>query len=289
MKRLAMAGLICLRLAAQDAVVFRSDTTLVRVDVQVLDAGNRAIAGLDVEAFVLREQGQVRAIKNFVREDLPIDLLFLIDVSGSMRPHVERMAEAARRALPSLRREDRVAVMVFDRQSRLRMPFRPGPGEAQREFENLLRSETFNGGTDITRALFDGAQFMKRQARIEARRAIVLLTDDETEFEADEDRVVRALQGAETVMSVLLVPNGIRRIGHDRRPRHGCDSEPLRFRRNHAYGARCRQRHAHDLSSRGIGRAGQKSAGKPSAFRFGTCPRPDGLLQNPPHSTRPLQ
>ncbi len=213
MKRVLLAGLACWGVAAQDEVVFRSDTTLVRVDVQVLDRDNRAIPGLDKEAFVLREQGQGRAIKNFVREEMPIDLLFLIDVSGSMRPHVERMAEAARRALPSLRGEDRVAMMVFDRQSRLRMPFRAGPGEAQREFEHLLRSETFNGGTDITRALFDGAQFMKRQARKEARRAIVLLTDDETEFEADEERVVRALQGADTVMSVLLVPNVIRRVG----------------------------------------------------------------------------
>ena len=211
MKRAVLAGLICLGLSAQEEVVFRSDTALVRVDVQVLDGNNRAIQGLEAEAFVLREQGRVRAIKNFVREDMPIDLLFLIDVSGSMRPHVERMAEAARRSLPSLRKEDRVAVMVFDRQSRLRMPFRPGPHEAQREFDNLLRSETFNGGTDITRALFDGAQFMKKQGRKDARRAIVLLTDDETEFEADEDRVVRALQGADTVMSVLLVPNVIRR------------------------------------------------------------------------------
>lgn len=198
---LASAGLL-----AQDEVVFRSDTTLVRVDVQVLDRDNRAVEGLEAEAFTLREQGQVRAIKNFVREDVPIDLLFLIDVSGSMRPHVERMAEAAERSLPSLRKEDRVAVMVFDRMSRLRMPFRAGHNEAQREFQNLLRSESFNGGTDITRALLDGAQFMKKQARKEARRAIVLLTDDQTEFAADEARVVRALQGAETVMSVLLVP-----------------------------------------------------------------------------------
>ena len=37
------------------------------------------------------------------------------------------------------------------------------------------------------------------------------MTDDETEFEADEERVVRALQGADTVMSVLLVPNVMRR------------------------------------------------------------------------------
>jgi hypothetical protein len=193
-----------------DDVVFRSDTALVRLDVQVLDRDSRAISGLDREAFVLREQGHVRAIKNFVREEMPIDLLFLIDVSGSMRTHVERMAAAAHESLPALRKDDRVAVMVFDRQSRLRMPLRQGSGEALKEFDHLLRSESFNGGTDITRAMLDGAQFMKRQGRKEARRAIVLLTDDETEFDADEERVVQALNNADTVMSVLLVPNAVR-------------------------------------------------------------------------------
>jgi len=206
-----LVALGCAGLCAQEEVVFRSDTTLVRVDVQVLDADNRAISRLEREAFHLKEQGQQRAIKNFVREEMPIDLLFLIDVSGSMRPHVERMAAAARQSLPSLRQEDRVAMMVFDRQSRLRMPFRPGAAEAQREFENLLRTEHFNGGTDITSALFDAAQFIKKQGRKEARRSIVLLTDDQTEFEADEERVVRALTNADTVMSVLLVPNAVRR------------------------------------------------------------------------------
>jgi VWFA-related protein len=207
--------------AQDDEVVFRSDTTLVRVDVQVLDRDNRPVTGLEREAFLFREQGQQRAIKNFVREEMPIDLLFLIDVSGSMRPHVERMAEAAHRSLPSLRSEDRVAVMVFDRSSRVRMPFRGGPNEAQREFDNLLRMESFNGGTDITRALFDAAQYMKRQGRKEARRAIVLLTDDQTEFEADESRVVVALNGADTVMSVLLVPNAMRRGGGGGYPQGG--------------------------------------------------------------------
>lgn len=216
MKRIWLAALGCGILMAQDEVVFRSDTTLVRVDVQVLDRDNRAVSGLEREAFVLREQGQQRAIKNFGREELPIDLLFLIDVSGSMRTHVERMAAAARDALPAMHKDDRVAVMVFDRQSRLRMPLRNGSSEALREFDHLLRSETFNGGTDITRALLDGAQFMKRQGRKDARRAIVLLTDDQTEFDADEERVVRALNNADTVMSVLLVPNAIRSGGYPR-------------------------------------------------------------------------
>jgi hypothetical protein len=61
--------------------------------------------------------------------------------------------------------------------------------------------------------MFDAAQFMKKQARKEARRAIVLLTDDATEFEADEIGVERALHGADTVMSVLLVPNMTSRMG----------------------------------------------------------------------------
>jgi len=54
MKRAVLAGLICLGLSAQEEVVFRSDTALVRVDVQVLDGNNRAIQGLEAEAFVLR-------------------------------------------------------------------------------------------------------------------------------------------------------------------------------------------------------------------------------------------
>ena len=45
--------------AKDEDVVFRSDTTLVRVDVQVLDQDNRAVTRLEKEAFILREQGQV--------------------------------------------------------------------------------------------------------------------------------------------------------------------------------------------------------------------------------------
>ena len=47
-----------------EPVVFRSDVSLVRVDVQVLD-GSRAVTGLRAEDFVLRENGREREIRNF--------------------------------------------------------------------------------------------------------------------------------------------------------------------------------------------------------------------------------
>ncbi len=206
--------------AEQEPVVFRSDVALVRVDAQVVDRDNRAITGLRAEDFLLYEQGEQRQIRNFASEDMPVDILLLLDVSGSMRPHVERVASAAQRALEVLGPEDRVAMMVFDRSTRVRMRFRGSRSDVVREFETLLRQEDFNGGTDITRALYDAAAYVGREGRREARRAIVILTDDQTERERDEAGVERALARADAVLSALLAPDAGRHMPR-RVPRQG--------------------------------------------------------------------
>ena len=196
-------------LADDTDVVFRSDVSLVRVDVQVLDRDNRAITGLRAEDFLLREEGRPQSIRNFASEDMPLDVLFLFDVSASMRPHVERIANAAHEAFSVLRDNDRVGIMVFDRVMRLRMPFRSSRQEVERELERMLRDESFHGGTDITRALIAAASYVELHGRREARRAIVILTDDQTEFERDEAGVSRALERADAVLSALIAPDAM--------------------------------------------------------------------------------
>src|SRR5438105_13572574 len=109
-------------LPADDEVVFRSDVSLVRVDAQVVDSGNRAITGLRLEDFVLREEGRTQPIRNFATESVPVDVLFLLDVSASMRPHVQRIADASGQAMNVLGKDDRMAIMVFDRSTRVRLP-----------------------------------------------------------------------------------------------------------------------------------------------------------------------
>ena len=89
-------------LAGDDDLVFRSDVSLVRVDAQVVDASNRAIIHLHAGDFVLRENGREVPIRNFASENMPVDVLFLLDVSGSMRPHVQRIADASGQALTEL-------------------------------------------------------------------------------------------------------------------------------------------------------------------------------------------
>lgn len=190
-----------------DDLVFKSDVSLVRVDAQVLDDGNRAVTHLRAEDFVLREEGRVVPIKNFASEDMPVDVLFLLDVSASMRPHVQRIADASGRALTVLGKDDRMGIMVFDRSTRVRLPLSNSRQDVQREFDRLLRQERFNGGTDITLAMLDAADYMRQHGRRDARRAIVILTDDETEFDRDDRGVSRALDRADTVMCALIAPD----------------------------------------------------------------------------------
>lgn len=205
-----VSGLSAYQETPQDApVVFKSDVSLVRVDVQVVSSTNQIVSGLRREDFEVREQGQVREILNFGRENLPLDLVLLLDVSGSMRPHVERIAQASHEALRVLGNEDRVAILVFDRSTRTSMPFKSNHDEIVRGFEQLLDREHFNGGTDITRAMYDATRYLQRNARSGARRAIVILTDDRTEFNSDEFGVGRALEDSNIVMSALIAPDAI--------------------------------------------------------------------------------
>lgn len=204
-------ALATLSAQTEETPVFRSDVALVRIDVQVLDRNARPVANLQREDFVLRDEGKVQAIRNFASEKMPIDILFLLDVSGSMRSHVERIARASQQALDVLGQDDRIGIMVFDRQTRIRLPFKAVGDGIYREFDGVLERERFNGGTDVTRGMLDAADYMRRYGRKDARHAVIILTDDQTEFDRDDERVEQALLRADAVMSALLAPDAMGR------------------------------------------------------------------------------
>jgi VWFA-related protein len=202
---LTLATFVCR--ADDEPVVFRSDVALARVDAQVVDGHNRTITGLRATDFVLRENGKVVPIRNFASENMPIDILLLLDVSASMRPHVERISNAAHDALRVLSDKDRMAIMVFDTYTRTRMGFRSSHDEINSGLSDVLRQERFNGGTRITRAMISAAEYVQREARPEARRAIVILTDDGSQDARDDAGVGRALARADAVLSFLRAPD----------------------------------------------------------------------------------
>jgi VWFA-related protein len=196
--------------AQEDPTVFRSDVRLVRVDAQVVDASNKTIPDLRAGDFRLVENGRPRQIKNFLAEDMPVDVLLLLDVSGSMRPNLEILERASSEALRVLAPGDRVAIMTFNRGTRIRLAFRENKQEVQAALSALLFNERFNGGTDIYRGMMDAVEYVEKNARADARRAIIIVTDDQTELHRDDAAVIASLAEADTVLSALLAPNAMR-------------------------------------------------------------------------------
>jgi VWFA-related protein len=207
-------------------VTFRSDVSLGRVDAQVVDGGNHPVRGLGVQDFILRVDGKPQDIRNFQSETVPVDVVVLLDVSRSMEPHIRRVATASHQALRALGDQDRIAAMVFDRFTRLRLPFRPNRPDADRELESVLARETFEGGTDITRGLLDTASYVEQNGRRDARRAIVIVTDDQTERNRNEAAVLHALTRADSVLSALIAPDALHTGTAYRRPSSLDDDGP---------------------------------------------------------------
>ena len=190
-------------------ITFRSDVSLGRVDAQVVDAENHPIHGLRVQDFILKIDGKRQDIREFQSERMPVDVVLLLDVSRSMQPHIRRVAATSHQALRTLGDQDRVAILVFDRFTREHMPFNSDREDSERELESVLNRESFQGGTDITRGMLDTAYYMAQNGRRNGRRAIVIVTDDQTERSRNEGAVLRALTRADSVLSALIAPDAL--------------------------------------------------------------------------------
>jgi VWFA-related protein len=204
---LSFLAVACGIAAADDETtpVFRSDVSMGRIDALVMDRSQHPIRGLQKDDFLLRQDGKPIPIRDLAHEDLPVDVLLLLDVSGSMRVHVQKVANAAHEALAVLGDQDRVGIMVFDTRTRLRLPFRQDLNEVERKLDDVVETERFNGGTNINRSLLDAAEYVEREGRRQTRHAIVIVTDDEAP-PCDQARVSAALDRADAVLMVLLAP-----------------------------------------------------------------------------------
>ena len=191
-----------------EEAVFRSDIAMGRIDAQVLDTDLRAIPNLSQDDFLLWHQGESIPIRKFSYQDMAVDVVLLLDVSGSMRPQVERVASASNRALHVLSNKDRVAIMTFTTHTRTHLKFSEQRDEIDSKLHQTVRDASFNGGTDINRALLDAAAYIEKDGRHEARHAIVIVTDDLAR-PIDRKRVEEALSEADAVVMALVTPEAL--------------------------------------------------------------------------------
>lgn len=193
----------------QETPTFKTGASLVRVDVQVTD-GRRAVTGLKQEDFVLREEGVERTIQAFGREAEPLEVVLLLDVSGSMGKMLRGMAAAGRQALQQLSAGDRVAVFLFARRSRMTVELTDDLVLAERALQEAPLERDLGAGTVLNDALLAVAGYLRGQPSFAGRRAVIVLTDNGgVHFRSPDEAVVKSLSDVNVVVNAI-VPGGTR-------------------------------------------------------------------------------
>jgi len=189
---------------AQETPTFRSDVSLVRLDAEVTD-GIRTLNGFRKEDFVVKDNGQPRQVLYFSQDEVPLDLILLFDISGSMRPNVQRVAVSASAALAELRPRDRVAIMTFHRTSRIVAPFTEDLAAVERTIDEKIVGGKFRGGTHLLAGVDDAAKYFLEQPRNERRRAVLILTDNYGQRSRKGSTVIHRLWEADASLSGLII------------------------------------------------------------------------------------
>jgi len=207
MRRLLLPILAALSLTAQTQTpTFRAGAALVRVDVQVV-SGKAPVTGLTQGDFIIREEGDVKAIETFGHEAEPVQLVILLDVSGSMGRVLREMAAVAQRALGALQPGDQVAVAVFARHARVTLELTGETRLAVRALQEAPLERDLGAGTSINEAVLDITRYLHDQPYFAGRRSIVILTDNGGMHYQSPDRdVLRALSENDTVLNAIVTP-----------------------------------------------------------------------------------
>jgi Ca-activated chloride channel family protein len=163
------------QLHAQDAdpAAIRVTSNLVMLDATVKTKTGEIMSDLKQEDFEVREDGVAQKIDLFSRDDLPLNVALVLDVSASIRPFLGPLRDAATIALATLKPDDRVALFTFAKNVELRVPFTTDKGSVAAAISSL----SVEGDTNINDAIFDAAKNFLATAPA-GRRVIILISDD---------------------------------------------------------------------------------------------------------------
>ena len=150
---------------------FRVDSTLVIVPVTVTDTTGRFVQGLQRSNFAVADEKISQEIVSFSRENAPVSIGIVFDVSGSMQQKIATARTAVREFLRTVEQADDMFLVTFSDRAILATDF---SSDDSAIMETLLKTRP-KGGT----ALFDAVALAIRHMRVARNeRKVLLLVSD---------------------------------------------------------------------------------------------------------------
>ena len=151
--------------------VIRTETSLVQLNIGVVDKQGRAVTSLTKNDFVIYENGVKQSIQLFEPVDAPFSLVLMLDMSGSTINFRQQLKLASQRFLDALAPDDRVAVIQFNKEVKSLTGF-----TVDRQ-KTAYAIEIANGAGETH--FYNALKFALKELEKEGKRrkAIVVLTD----------------------------------------------------------------------------------------------------------------
>jgi Ca-activated chloride channel family protein len=149
------------------------DVNLVLLDATVKTKAGQILLDLKQDSFELHEDGVPQKIEIFSRDELPLNVALVLDLSDSIGPFLGPLRQAATTALAALKPEDQVALFTFATEAELKVPFTTDKTEIAQQ----ISAFHVGGATNINDGIFVAAKYLLNTPP-RGRRVIILISDD---------------------------------------------------------------------------------------------------------------
>ncbi len=189
---LSLLILSFLTVAAQDDEIIKIDSSIVRLNVGVVDQKGRPMTSLSRENFTVYEDGVKQNIISFEPTVAPFSVVMILDMSGSTLGFRETIRQSAFRFVDALAPEDRVAVIEFYDKVNLRNDFTTD----RKKIADSIVAANGRGKTQLYKALDVALEKLAGEGK--RRKAVIVLTDGVDTSTRDNDRsFLEKYKGAE--------------------------------------------------------------------------------------------
>ena len=183
--------------------VDKVNVEVVQVTVTVTDDSGHFVGGIPRSSFKILEDGKPQTITYFASEDVPLELIVAVDISGSMGPSMPKLKRAVKEFLGAVPSNDAVTLLGFNDNVFALTRKTTDPAERIRAVDRLAPW----GATALYDVILRGIDMLGRQT---GRKALVVFTDgeDQGSHVAIED-VERRLQASDVTLYMIAQGRGI--------------------------------------------------------------------------------
>ena len=184
---------------AQDEDTIRTETSLVQLNVGVVDRQGRTVKSLSRNDFAVYEDGVRQTIQSFEPTEAPFSLVMLLDMSGSTSTFRPQLQFAARRFLDALGPDDRVSIVAFNAKIKTLTHFTTD----RKKLAYAIEIADGGGETRLYDALKGALNALGSDDK-KRRKAIVVLTDGlDTQMRNEDRRIVAKAETDQEAVRLL--------------------------------------------------------------------------------------